>query len=268
MATKEELIQQTVELIISAQQIVVFTGAGVSADSRMPDVRSMTTPGSGAAAATAFPKFQGDPAARRRSWQTWNMFRMIDMAEPNPAHYSIAELDKMGKLDCVITQNVDGLHQKAGVPNEKVIELHGSLRRLKCLNCGKIYDMLDVAKKLGAGEAEQSMCECGGMLKSATVAFGETPPAKEIAEAEQHSRNCDLFMLLGSSLMVYPAADMPIHAIEAGAKLITINMGAASLDDKADVLFNTTTVGQILPRIIERVKAKLPKPEPEPSQQE
>ena len=268
MPTKEELIQQTVELIIMAQQIVVFTGAGVSADSRMPDVRSMTTPEAGTSAASVFPKFQGDPATRRRSWQTWNMFRMIDMAEPNPAHYAIAELDKMGKLDCVITQNVDGLHQKAGVPDEKVIELHGSLRRLKCLNCSEIYNMLDIAKKLGAGEAEQSVCKCGGMLKSATVAFGETPPAHAIAEAEQHSRNCDLFMLLGSSLMVYPAADMPIHAIEAGAKLIIINMGAASLDDKADVLFNTTTVGQILPRIIERVKSKLPTPEPEPSQQE
>ena len=268
MPTKEELIQQTVELIINAQQIVIFTGAGVSADARMPDVRSMTTPEAGISAGEAFPKFQGDPATRRRSWQTWNMFRMLDMAVPNPAHYAIAELDKMGKLDCVITQNVDGLHQKAGVPDEKVIELHGSLRRLKCLNCAEAYDMLDIAKKLGEGQAEQSMCTCGGMLKSATVAFGETPPANEIAEAEQHSRNCDLFMLLGSSLMVYPAADMPIHAIEAGAKLIIINMGAASLDDKADVLFNTTTVGQILPRIIERVNSKLPKPDPEPSQQE
>jgi len=268
MPTKEELIQQTVELIINAQQIVIFTGAGVSADARMPDVRSMTTPEAGISAGEAFPKFQGDPATRRRSWQTWNMFRMLDMAVPNPAHYAIAELDKMGKLDCVITQNVDGLHQKAGVPDEKVIELHGSLRRLKCLNCAEAYDMMDIAKKLGEGQAEQSMCTCGGMLKSATVAFGETPPANEIAEAEQHSRNCDLFMLLGSSLMVYPAADMPIHAIEAGAKLIIINMGAASLDDKADVLFNTTTVGQILPRIIERVNSKLPKPDPEPSQQE
>jgi NAD-dependent deacetylase len=266
MPTKEELIQQTVELIINAQQIVVFTGAGVSADSRMPDVRSMTTPSADAAAGSAFPNFRGDPASRRRSWQTWNMFRMIAMAEPNPAHYAVSELHKMNKLDCVITQNVDGLHQKAGVPDEKVIELHGSLRRLKCLNCGETYGMLDIAKKLGDGEAEQSVCTCGGILKSATVAFGETPPAKEIEEAEQHSRNCDLFMLLGSSLMVYPAADMPIHAIEAGAKLIIINMGAASLDDKADVLFNTTTVGQILPRILERVKSKLPSPEPEPSQ--
>jgi len=256
MATKEELVQQTVELVINAQQIVVFTGAGISADSRMPDIRSLSAPA--AQEIIEFPKFRGDPAKRRKSWQTWNMFRMIEMAEPNPAHFAIAELYKMGKLDCVITQNVDGLHQKAGVPNDKVIELHGSLRRLKCLGCGTVFDMMDIARKLGGGDTEESVCvSCGGMLKSATVAFGEPPLAKEIEEAKQHSQNCDLFMLLGSSLMVYPAADMPIHAIEAGAKLVIINLGPASLDDKADVLFNTTTVGQVLPRIIERVKSKL-----------
>lgn len=256
MPTKEELIQKAVELVLNAQKIVVFTGAGVSSDSRLPDIRSLSAPAS--AGAIDFPKFQGDPAKRRRSWQTWNMFRMIQMAEPNPAHYSVAELDNMQKLDCVITQNVDGLHQKAGVSDDKVIELHGSLRRLKCLNCEEIYNMLDIAKRIGAGEEEESICgKCGGMLKSATVAFGETPPTKEIEEAKQHSQNCDLFMLLGSSLMVYPAADMPIHAIEAGAKLIIINLGPASLDEKADVLFNNITVGQILPRIVDRVKDQL-----------
>jgi len=255
MPTKEELIQRTVELILMAQRIVVFTGAGISADSKMPDIRSLSAPT--ATGTIEFPKFKGDPASRRKSWQTWNMFRMIEMAEPNPAHYAVAELYNMGKLDCVITQNVDGLHQKAGVPDEKVIELHGSLRRLRCLNCGKIYDMMDIAKKLGDGEADESVCSCGGMLKSATVAFGEPPLAQEIEQAKQHSQNCDLFMLLGSSLMVYPAADMPIHAIESGAKLVIINMGAASLDERADVLFNTSTVGQTLPRIIDRVKNKL-----------
>ena len=256
MPTKEELIQKTIDLVMNAQKIVVFTGAGISADSKIPDIRSLSSPA--AAEEIDFPKFQGDPTTRRKSWQTWNMFRMIEMAEPNPAHYAISELHKMGKLDCVITQNVDGLHQKAGVPGEKVIELHGSLRRLKCLSCGEIHNMMDIAKRLGAAIADESSCiKCGGLLKSATVAFGEPPLAKEIEQAKQHSQNCDLFMLLGSSLMVYPAADMPIYAIESGAKLVTINMGPASLDDKADVLFNTTTVGQILPRIVDRVKSKI-----------
>jgi NAD-dependent deacetylase len=184
------------------------------------------------------------------------MFRMIELAQPNPAHYAITELYTMGKLDCVITQNVDGLHQKAGVPDEKVIELHGSLRRVKCVNCDRRYPIIEVAKRLGDGE-EGSICsECGGLLKAATVSFGEPPPTAEIEEAEQHARNCDLFMLLGSSLMVYPAAYMPIYAKEAGAKLIIINVGAASMDESADVLIDMD-VGKVLLRIIEGVKNKL-----------
>jgi NAD-dependent deacetylase len=181
---------------------------------------------------------------------------MIEMAQPNPAHYAIAELHIMGKLDCIITQNVDGLHQKAGVPDEKVIELHGSLRWVKCVNCDRRYPIIEVAKRLGDGE-EQSICsECGGLLKAATVSFGEPPPTAEIEEAEQHSRNCDLFMLLGSSLMIYPAAYMPIYAKEAGAKLIIINVGTASMDESADVLIDVD-VGKVLIRIIEGVKNRL-----------
>lgn len=252
----EELIEKAVKLVLDAQKIVVFTGTGVSTESSMPHTKSSSDLSTTTSNEFAFPTFVGNPTVRRRSWQTWNMFRMIEMLQPNPAHYAIAELDQMGKLDCVITQNVDGLHQKAGVPEDKVIELHGSLRWLKCVNCNRRYPMIEVAKSLGEGEDESICSECGGMLKSATVSFGEPPPAKETGEAEQHSRNCDLFMLLGSSLMVYPAANMPIYAIESGAKLVIINMGTASLDQQATVLINAT-VGEVLPKIIEGVKSRL-----------
>jgi len=252
----EELIEKAVKLILDAQRIVVFTGTGVSTDSNMHGIRSLSDLSTYTTDESTFPKFVGDPATRRRSWQTWNMFRMIDGVQPNPAHYAVAELDKMGKLDCVITQNVDGLHQKAGVPEEKVIELHGSLRWLKCLNCGKRYNMIDIARRLGEGEEEPTCSECGGRLKAATVSFGEPPPTKETSEAEQHSRNCDLFMLLGSSLMVYPAAYMPLYAIQSGAKLVIINVGTAAMDEHASVLINET-VGVVLPKIIERVKSSL-----------
>lgn len=255
--TKEtqELIEEAIKLVIDAQKIVVFTGTGVSTDS---GVSGATSSGNSPATSkeSAFPTFVGNPTTRKKSWQTWNMFRMIELARPNPAHYAIAELYTMGKLDCIITQNVDGLHQKAGVPDEKVIELHGSLRWVKCVNCDRRYPILEVAKRLGDGE-EQSICsECGGLLKAATVSFGEPPPTEEIEEAEQHSRNCDLFMLLGSSLMVYPAAYMPIYAKEAGAKLIIINVGTASMDESADVLIDVD-VGKVLIRIIEGVKNRL-----------
>jgi len=254
----EELIEKAVKLVLDAQKIVVFTGTGVSTESSTPNTTSSSELSTTTSNEFAFPTFIGNPTVRRRSWQTWNMFRMIEMVKPNPAHYAIAELDKMGKLDCVITQNVDGLHQKTGVPEEKVIELHGSLRWLKCVNCNRRYPMIEVAKGLGKGEDESICSECGGMLKSATVSFGEPPPAKETGEAEQHSRNCDLFMLLGSSLMIYPAANMPIYAIESGAKLVIINVGTASLDQQATVLINRT-VGEVLPKIIEGVKGRLTK---------
>lgn len=252
----EELIEKAVTLVLDAQKIVVFTGTGVSTESSMPRTKSSSGLSTTTSNEFVFPTFVGNPTVRRRSWQTWNMFRMIEMAQPSPAHYAIAELDTMGKLDCVITQNVDGLHQKAGVPEDKVIELHGSLRWLKCVNCNRRYPMIEVAKSLGEGEDESICSECGSMLKSATVSFGEPPPAKETGEGEQHSRNCDLFMLLGSSLMVYPAANMPIYAIESGAKLVIINLGTASLDQKANVLINGT-VGEVLPKIIEGVKSRL-----------
>lgn len=251
----EELIEKTVKLVLDAQRIVVFTGTGVSTESHISAIRGSSDLSTTTSNEFAFPTFVGNPTVRSRSWQTWNMFRMIEMVQPNPAHYAIAELDKMGKLDCVITQNVDGLHQKAGVPEEKVIELHGSLRWLKCLNCGKRYNMMEIARRLGEGKEETICSECGGMLKPATISFGEPPP-KETSEAEQHSRNCDLFMLLGSSLMVYPAAYMPIYAIQSGAKLVIINVGTASVDQHANVLINET-VGEVLPKIIERVKSRL-----------
>jgi NAD-dependent deacetylase len=254
----EELIEKAVTLVLDAQKIVVFTGTGVSTESSTPKTTSSSELSTTNSNEFAFPTFVGNPTVRRRSWQTWNMFRMIEMVKPSPAHYAIAELDKMGKLDCVITQNVDGLHQRTGVPEEKVIELHGSLRWLNCVNCDRRYPIIEIARKLGEGEDESICTECGGMLKSATVSFGEPPPAKEISEAEQHSRNCDLFMLLGSSLMIYPAANMPIYAIESGAKMVIINVGTASLDKQASVLINGT-VGEVLPKIIEGAKSKLTK---------
>jgi NAD-dependent deacetylase len=253
---KNQLIEEAAKLIIDAQKIVVFSGTGVSIDSSTPDFTRSSDLSNATSSEFAFPTFVGNPTERRRSWHTWNMFRMIEMAQPNPAHYAVAELDKMGKLDCVITQNVDGLHQKAGVPEEKVIELHGSLKWLKCVNCDRRYPIIEVAKRLGEGE-EKSICsECSGMLKSATVAFGEPLPMKETSEAEQHSRNCDLFMLLGSSLMVYPAANMPIYAIESGAKLVIINVGAASMDKHASVLI-IGKVGEVLPKIIDGARSRL-----------
>lgn len=253
----EELIEETVELILSAKKVVVFTGAGVSTESGIPDFRS---PGGLWTKYNpddfTYQKFLGDPEVRKRSWQMFSMFRMIDLVQPNPAHYAIAELDKMGKLDCVITQNVDGLHQRAGVPEEKVIELHGTLKFVKCLGCGKRYPIEEIAKRLEAGVEEPVCDDCGGMLKSATISFGEPMPVAETREAERRSRECDLFIVIGSSLVVYPAAYMPIYAMESGVKLVIINVGTTAMDRYAHVHMNEKA-GEVMSKIVERVKSRL-----------
>lgn len=253
----EELIEETVELVVNAKKIVVFTGAGMSTESGIPDFRS---PGGiwtkYDPSDFTYQKFVKDPEVRKRSWQMFSMYRMMALVQPNPAHYAVAELDKMSKLDCVITQNVDGLHQKAGVPEEKVIELHGTIKFVKCLGCGKRYPIEEIAKRLEEGVEEPVCDDCGGILKTATISFGEAMPIKETTEAERRSRECDLMLVLGSSLVVYPAAYMPIYATESGAKLVIINVGTTSVDQYAHVHIDGK-VGVVLPEIVERVKSRL-----------
>ena len=247
----EKLVEAAANLVFDAKKIVAFTGTGIAGSAEPQQGKSADN-----LEEDSFPKFQGDPAARKRSWQLWTMFHMIENSQPNAVHYAIEEIYKMGKLDCVITQNVDGLHQKTGIPDDKLIELHGSLRWLKCINCGKRYHILEIAKRLAEGQNEESTCaDCNGKLKAATVSFGEPPLTEEVSKAEKFSRNCDLFMLIGSSLMIYPAAYMPIYAIESGAKLMIINTGTLHIDDKADV-FIQGEVGKALSAVIDRVKKR------------
>lgn len=244
----EQLVEAAANLIFDANKIVAFTGTGIASSTQGQQAKPAGNE------EDPFPKFQGDPAARKRGWQLWTMFHMIETSQPNAVHYAIAEILNMGKLECVITQNVDGLHQKTGIPDDKLIELHGSLRWLKCINCGQRYNILEIAKKLAEGQHEESVCtDCGGKLKAATVSFGEPPLTEEVSKAERFSRNCDLFMLLGSSLMIYPAAYMPVYAIESGAKLMIINTGTSRIDDKADV-FIQGDVAKALSAIMDRVR--------------
>jgi len=250
-AMSEQLVEAAANLVIDAKKIVAFTGTGIASSAELQQGKSAV-----GSEDDSFPRFQGDPNTRKRSWQLWTMFHMIETSQPNSVHYAVADIYMIGKLDCVITQNVDGLHQKTGIPDDKLIELHGSLRWLKCINCGKRYHILDIAKKLAEGRDEESVCvDCGGKLKAATVSFGEPPLTEEVSKAEKFSRNCDLFMLLGSSLMIYPAAYMPVYAVESGAKLMIINTGTSHIDDKADV-FIQGDVGKALSAIMAKVRRK------------
>ncbi len=231
-----ELAAKAAGLILAARHIVVFTGAGVSTESGIADFRSMGgiwtkyNPDD-----FTYQKFLNDPEARRKNWQLWSEWSRMQV-KPNQAHYAIAELERLGKLDCVITQNVDNLHQEAGSSPERVIELHGTMRWVRCLDCGRRYARQEIQARLERGVETLCCDSCHGLLKSATVAFGEAMPVKETREAEARSRNADLFIVIGSSLVVYPAAYMPMYAVQAGARLIIVNLTDTPMDSYADVV--------------------------------
>lgn len=255
--TLDTLAQKAAELINAARKLVVFTGAGVSTESGIPDFRS---PGGIWSRFDpedfTYQKFVADPEARRKQWRMLGEGHLTTDAKPNPAHYAIAELDRLGKLDCVITQNVDNLHHKAGVPAEKVFELHGNVQWAICLNCGQRYPFEHIKARLEGGE-EIPDCEgCQGMLKPDAVLFGEQLPAAVLQEASQRSSDCDLFIVVGSTLVVYPAAYMPIYAVRGGAKLIIVNLSDTPMDAEAAVLIRAKA-GGAMSRIVERVKDKL-----------
>jgi NAD-dependent deacetylase len=180
----------------------------------------------------------------------------VARAEPNPGHTAIAELYHLGKLDCVITQNIDGLHQKSGIPEEKVIELHGTLTRVNCLECGKGYPREAVQRRLEAGEKAPRCDGCGGIMKPATISFGQPMPERETHEAGRRAAGCDLFLVAGSSLLVYPANWMPLIAKESGARLVILNLTPTPHDRYADTIISQKT-GEALSQIVNSVKARL-----------
>ena len=251
----ETLVEEAADIIASSSRVVMFTGAGVSTESGIPDFRS---PGGiwSKYQPIMFQDFMGSEEVRRESWrrgkETYHLFADV---EPNAAHHAIVELERMGKLDCLITQNIDNLHQKAGSSPELVIELHGTAMYVMCLQCGKRWPRGEIQEWLESGVEAPYCDECGGIMKSATVSFGQPMPEKETAEAELRARQAEVFVVVGSSLVVYPAAQMPMVAKQSGAKLVIINLGETSFDTYADVLI-CGKAGEAMKRIVERVKDK------------
>ncbi len=251
----DNLTDKVADLITKAKRLVIFTGAGVSTESGLPDFRS---PGgiwdSFDPDDFSYQRFISDESVRKKHWRL--LKSLAPAAEPNAAHYAITELYRLGKLDCVITQNVDNLHQKAGLPGDKVFELHGNMQSLLCLDCGRRYPFDRVKARLDEGE-EIPDCElCHGILKPAAVFFGEPLPQRVLEEATRRSRNCDLFIVIGSTLVIYPAAYLPDYAVAASAKLVIINLSATPLDGQAEVLLRAKA-GEAMPRVLKRVKERL-----------
>jgi NAD-dependent deacetylase len=252
----DPLIEQVADLILSSRNTVVFTGAGVSTESGIPDFRS---PGGiwdrFDPEDFTYQKFVGDAESRRRQWRMLREGVLTDKAVPNPAHHAIAELDSLGKLDCVITQNIDNLHQKAGVPDEKVFELHGNMQWALCLGCGQRYPFGEIKPRLEQGEDIPDCPRCKGMLKPDIVMFGEQLPVAVLEEASRRSMGCDLFIVIGSTLVVYPAAYMPVYAAQSGARLVIINLSETPMDSKATLVIRAKA-GETMPQVVERVKAR------------
>lgn len=248
-------IELLANLILQAKKIVVFTGAGVSTESGIPDFRS---PGGVWCRYDpddfTIQKFISSREARRKHWQMLSESGLIVEAEPNLAHYALASLERLGKLDCVITQNVDNLHQKAGVSGDMVFELHGNMQWVVCLSCGRRFPMREILGEIKE-KAEVPDCpDCHGILKPDAVLFGEALPQKTLMEATRRSQSCDLFIVIGSSLVVYPAAYVPIYARDAGAKLAIINLEPTPLDEYAAVVIQGKA-GEIMSAVMERVKS-------------
>jgi NAD-dependent deacetylase len=251
-------VSRVADLVAASKHIVVFTGAGISTESGLPAFRS---PGG---IWTRFDpdeftidKFIESEETRRKTWKFFGIGDTISGARPNKAHVAIFELEQLGRLDCVITQNIDYLHQKAGCPPEKVFELHGTMQWARCLNCGKRYDMELIRRRLKEADQQVPECDvCLGILKPDVIYFGEGLPQEALMKAVERAQNCDLFIIIGSSLTVYPAAYMPFYAVESGAKLVVINVTMTHCDDKAEVVIKSMA-GPVMERVLTEVKKKI-----------
>ena len=231
---------------------VVFTGAGISTESGIPDYRSQGglwekfTP-------VYFDEFMSSKQARVKYWQRKAaLYYDLETARPNPAHKAVTRLFNMGLVQAVITQNIDGLHQDSGIPEDKVIELHGNTKRVRCMTCGEISTVAEAQKRIEAGDLAPQ-CPCGGYLKPDTISFGQAMPQAKVRKAADLSSKCDFFMVVGSTLLVQPAALMPQYALANGAFLAILNLSQTPYDKKCHALINQKA-GKALEEIADKTQ--------------
>ena len=235
----------------AARRIVVLSGAGISTESGIPDFRGpngLWTRDPEAEKLSDIRYYMGDSRVRRNAWQK-RLANPAWTAQPNAGHKAIVELERRGRLHALITQNIDGLHQKAGSSPERVIEVHGTMHSVLCMSCDWRGPMLPVLERLRAGEADPACAECGGILKSATILFGEGLTPGVMERALEAALEADLLIAVGTSLGVYPVAGVVPAAKDAGARLVIINAEPTPFDDIADAVL-ARPIGEILPLVI------------------
>lgn len=252
MQAFEQRLAQAVGLLQEARSITAFTGAGISTESGIADFRS---PGGvwDRHRVVTFQEFVADSNARREYWSMKReLFQEMKGARPNQAHRALAELERMGRLGCLITQNIDGLHQDAGNSAGKVIELHGTNRKALCLSCGKEWPIEDIQHRLEDGDLDPGCEACGGRIKPATISFGQSMPEEAMRRAYECAMSCEAMLMIGSSLQVEPAASIPPLAHRTGAKLIFVNRTETPWDHLASVLFREDA-GEVMGELVERL---------------
>jgi NAD-dependent deacetylase len=239
MTAHDDDLERFQQLIAGARRAVVFTGAGISTESGIPDFRS---PGTGLwtkMKPIEFGDFLASEAVRQESWRRkFSGDRTFENAKPNKGHEAVAKLVRDGKVSAVITQNVDNLHQDSGVPDAQVIELHGNARYATCLDCKLRYELADLEQEFRTTQRVGPCRKCGGVIKTATISFGQAMPEGAMRRAHTETLGCDLFIVIGSSLVVYPAAGFPELAKDLGAKLVILNREPTGLDPIADLVLH------------------------------
>jgi NAD-dependent deacetylase len=252
MAGADAEVGRAGALIRRSDRIVVLTGAGISTDSGIPDFRGpngVWTKNPEAEKAATLEFYLHDPEVRRRAWQN-RLTSPLWAAEPNAGHAALVALERGGRLDTLVTQNIDGLHQKAGTSPERVIEIHGNSSEIVCLDCHDRQPAEPVHDRVRAGDPDPSCLLCGGILKSATISFGQSLVARDLQRAEAAAAGCDLLLAVGSTLAVYPAARLVPIAAEAGAAVVIVNGGPTDLDSVADVVVNGS-ISELLTAMVE-----------------
>ncbi|MET7423910.1 Sir2 family NAD-dependent protein deacetylase [Dactylosporangium sp. NPDC005555] len=234
---------------IDAGSVVALTGAGISTDSGIPDFRGpdgVWTRDPEAMKLSSIDHYVADPAVRRRAWQE-RLHNPAWTAEPNAAHHALAALERVGKLTATVTQNIDGLHQRAGAVN--VIELHGTLSETECLGCAQRLPMPQTLARVTAGDPDPACLACGGLLKSATISFGQAMDLTTLEAAAEAAMGCDVLLTVGTSLTVHPAAGLVDVARRSGAMIVIVNAAETPYDPVADLVIRTP-IGELLPTLV------------------
>lgn len=246
-----ETIERVRDWLRTARRIVVLTGAGISTESGLPDFRGpqgLWTKDPDAEKLSDIRYYMSDTMIRRKAWLQ-RLEMLARLAEPNRGHLALVELERRGRLRALITQNIDGLHQKAGTSPDLLVEVHGTMRRVRCMQCAWKGPMEDTLARVQAGEADPSCLECGGILKSDTISFGQPLVPAVISRAMRAAATADLLLAVGTSLQVYPVAGAVPVAIDAGARVVILNGEPTPFDELADAVLSGS-IGDVLPRLL------------------